>query len=160
MNTVQIHKTGTDYRSIVARVLAIVLAGMLLYTATKKVMDLKAFAAHIEVLPFIRTWMTYVLTAIVLIIEYGLAVVLLYYPIKRWVYLAVIALIIVYSAYIYAILHHALVLPCSCQGAFKSLSWEQHYLVNAAVAAVALTNFILVYRIHKYTNKQFKSLSV
>lgn len=154
MKIAELHSIRAEHLSIVVRLIGIILAGILLYTATKKLMDLQAFAAHIEVLPFVQIWMTYVLTAVVVLAEYTLALMLLYHPIKRWVYLAVLLMMLIYTAYIYAILHYALILPCSCQGAFKSLSWEQHYLVNGSVAVVALTNFILVYCIQKYMSKQ------
>jgi len=155
MNTVQIHKAKADFRTTVVRILALALACMLLYTATKKVMDLQAFAAHIEVLPYMRTWITYVLSAVVILLEYGLGLMLLYQPMRRSLYLGVIGLMLIYTAYIYAILNYALKLPCSCQGAFKSMTWEQHYLVNAVMAAVAVGTFILVYLFNKHISKQF-----
>lgn len=157
MSTLKLYKIRItiNYLSIALRILSIALAGMLLYTATKKVMDLEAFAAHIEVLPYMHAWITYVLSVVVILMEYGLGVMLLYQPMRKAVYVGVLSLMLIYTAYIYAVLHHALMLLCSCQGAFKSMTWEQHYLVNAVMVAVTLTTLLLVYLFNKHTNKQF-----
>ncbi|ERJ58183.1 MauE/DoxX family redox-associated membrane protein [Sphingobacterium paucimobilis] len=144
MKTLQIQTGKTDYRGSVARVLAIALAGILLYTATKKVMDIRAFVAHIETLSFASNGISYGLTALVVFIEYSMAFLLLFFPLKRWLYWSIAGLMLLYSVYIYAILNFAITLPCSCQGAFKSLSWEQHYLVNLGVLLVAVGILLLI----------------
>lgn len=156
MNTLQIQTSKTDYRTIAVRVLAITLAGMLLYAATKKIMNLEAFAAHIIVLPYMQTWMTYILSGIVMLAEYGLAVMLLYQPMRRTLYFVVIGLMLIYTAYIYAVLNYALTLPCSCQGAFKSLSWQQHYLVNLGVLLVAVGILLLIKKTKGHDNLRNK----
>lgn len=144
MKTLQLQTSKTDYRSIAVRVLAMALAGMLLYAATKKVMDIRAFVAHIETLSFVSSEISYGLTAAVILMEYGLAFALLFFPLRRWLYWSLAGLMLVYSLYIYVILHFAIKLPCSCQGAFKSLSWQQHYLVNIGVLLAAVGILLLI----------------
>ncbi|SKB76037.1 hypothetical protein SAMN05660841_02184 [Sphingobacterium nematocida] len=144
MKTLQIQTSKIDYRSLAVRILAIALAGILLYTATKKVMDFRAFVAHIETLSIGAGELNYSLAAFIVFIEYGLAFMLLFDPLKRWLYWSIGGLMLLYSAYIYAILNFAITLPCSCQGAFKSLSWQQHYLVNLVVLLAAVGILLLI----------------
>jgi len=122
---------------IIVRSLSLILSGLLLYTATKKLMDIEAFSAHLELLPYAGETAADILTIGVMLVEYALGFIILYRPQDARGYLMIVSLMLAYTGYIYYILHHAPFLPCSCQGAFKALSWEMHYVINAVVAVVA-----------------------
>lgn len=144
MKALTIRILSIDIRSILVRAISLGLAGLLCYTATKKILDLEAFAAHLELLPKVSKQLALRLSWFVVLQEYGLALALLFGPNKRIVYKLAIALVLLYTLYIFYILNFAPFLPCSCQGAFKSLSWEAHYGVNAGVMALlGLTLYFL-----------------
>jgi|GEM_PF-2477464 len=137
------------------RILSLALGGLLLYTATKKTMDLEAFSAHLELLPYVGKTAAYMLTALVVLVEYGLAVLILYRYRDLRVYSLLLVLMMVYTGYIYYILNHAPILPCSCQGAFKSITWQGHYMVNVVVTLLSATAIGLLYLRKKEKNETY-----
>jgi uncharacterized membrane protein YphA (DoxX/SURF4 family) len=118
MSTVSTRTTNIHIHSIFLRLLSLAFAGLLFYTATKKLMDLEAFSAHLELLPYVGKTAAYILTAVVVLTEYGLGVFILYRQQSPRSYLALLTLMLIYTGYIYYILNYAPFLPCSCQGAF------------------------------------------
>ncbi|NGF55398.1 hypothetical protein G5B00_02635 [Parapedobacter sp. SGR-10] len=137
-------------RITVMRLFSLGLSGLLLYTATKKVMDIEAFSAHLELLPYVGKTVAYMLTALVVLLEYGLAILILYRYRELWVYSLLLVLMMVYTSYIYYIMNYAPFLPCSCQGAFKNLSWDMHYVVNGIVAVAS----IMLWKLAKQQKKR------
>lgn len=146
MKTLILHAQSMDLREILLRILSLILAGILLYTATKKLMDLQAFAAHLELLPYVGERAAIILTIGVMLVEYALGVLILYRPQDPRGYLIIVLLMLFYTCYVYYILNHAPILPCSCQGAFKTLSWEMHYVINAVMILLALLAWLMIWR--------------
>ena len=52
-------------------------------------------------------------------------------------------LMIFFTGYIWLMLHYAWDLPCSCGGILASLTWNQHLVVNAVFAALAMVGVLL-----------------
>lgn len=144
MNTITNKLGRIHWRSSALQGIALILAGILLYTATKKIMDIKAFSAHLELLPNTNETVAYLITALVVLVEYALGFIILYKPHDARGYLIIVSLMLLYTGYIYYILQHAPFLPCSCQGAFKSLSWEMHYVINVIMMMMALIAWIII----------------
>jgi hypothetical protein len=54
------------------------------------------------------------------------------------------SLMVLFSAYIYYILHFASYIPCSCGGILQNMTWTQHIVFNivfVALAAVAVLTY-------------------
>lgn len=116
------------------------LAGLLFYTATKKFVNYDAHLAHIRDVGFVPSRMADATAMASILVEAGVATLLLlnYKRMQVWGWRTLTALMLVYSYYVYFILHIATFVPCSCQGISESLSWPDHYWVNGAIAGIAL----------------------
>lgn len=124
------------------------MAGLLTYTATKKLMDYESHLAHIRDIELISHGLAVWAARAVIAVEYGLAIVLLV-PLNRveiWGWKAVVLLMAVYCYYIYHVLHYAPFVPCSCHGIDKRLTWGQQFDINLGLAALALLILGLYYR--------------
>jgi len=116
-------------------------------------MDIEAFSAHLELLPYVGETAADILTIGVMLVEYALGFLILYRPQDARGYFMIVSLMLAYTGYIYYILHHASFLPCSCQGAFKSLSWEMHYAINGIVTVASIVLWKLVQQQKKLKNE-------
>ncbi|HEY0667168.1 MAG TPA: MauE/DoxX family redox-associated membrane protein [Sphingobacteriaceae bacterium] len=55
-------------------------------------------------------------------------------------------LMVLFTGYIYAMLHYSPFLPCSCGGVLSAMSWEQHLYFNIFFVLVALAGTLLMAR--------------
>src|ERR1700722_2425403 len=52
-------------------------------------------------------------------------------------------LMLLFSGYIYAMLHFSYYVPCSCGGVLSMMTWNQHLVFNIFFTLIALTGIIL-----------------
>jgi hypothetical protein len=134
------------------------MAGLLVYTASKKLLDHESYIAHVrdvELLPPIAAvWAARAAIAV----EYGLAMVLLV-PLNRiqiWGWRGTLLLMVAYNYYIYHVQYHAPFTPCSCKGVSEALSWEQHQLLTSGLVLLALLVIGIYHR--KWIRQKTKSI--
>lgn len=56
---------------------------------------------------------------------------------------AALAIMSMFTAYIYAILNYSSSVPCSCGGVLESLSWDEHLLFNIFFMILAIIAILL-----------------
>jgi uncharacterized membrane protein YphA (DoxX/SURF4 family) len=52
-------------------------------------------------------------------------------------------LLLLFSGYIYAMLHFSYYVPCSCGGVLSRMSWNQHFIFNLFFTALSLGGILL-----------------
>jgi 4-hydroxybenzoate polyprenyltransferase len=125
-----------------------IMAGLLAYTASKKILDYESYIAHVRdvelMSPALAVWAARAAIAV----EYGLALVLLL-PLNRiqiWGWKVVVLLMLAYNYYIFHVQHYAPFTPCSCKGVTEKLSWTEHSLLNTGLGLLALLILGIYYR--------------
>lgn len=63
--------------------------------------------------------------------------------------LASFFLMLVFTGYVYAMLHYSYYIPCSCGGVLAALSWENHLIFNIAYTILALIGIILFIKFYR-----------
>jgi hypothetical protein len=51
---------------------------------------------------------------------------------------------LLFTGYIYAMLHYSPYLPCSCGGVLSMMSWEQHFYFNLFFVIISLSGVLLM----------------
>ena len=52
-------------------------------------------------------------------------------------------MMLLFTGYIYAMLHYSYYVPCSCGGVLSKMSWNQHLIFNIFFSLIALTGILL-----------------
>jgi len=60
-------------------------------------------------------------------------------------------LMILFTGYIWIMLHYSYDLPCSCGGVLAALSWKDHLVFNSAFTTVAMIGVLLQSKIKRFS---------
>ena len=144
-------------RSTFTEIITILFVILFLYTGISKLMDYLVFKEQIATSPLL-TPLAPIIAAILPWAEFAVVLVLV---IPRWrlkgLY-ASLALMILFTAYIIAVLSFNKHIPCSCGGVIALLSWNQHIVFNSVFIALGLTGVILENREKKEYKRTIASL--
>lgn len=122
------------------------------YAAASKLLMFEKFHLQIEQSPFIG--MISLPVAIILPGVLFINSFLFFIPKLRLIgfYIA-LALLIVFSLYITAVLNFAESIPCSCGGVISAFSWNEHLLFNIGCSLLALLGIALSYDLKTINSK-------
>ncbi|MFT3947188.1 MAG: hypothetical protein QM763_09465 [Agriterribacter sp.] len=136
---------------LVMQVIPGLLMLLFFYTAFSKLMDYPLFKAALGDVPFISRFAN--ILAWLLPVTEIIAGGLLFHPSTRKIGLLLsLALLIVFTAYLFGMVVSGIKLPCNCGGVISTMSWKQHLVFNAFF--IILTTIAAV----KYTSKNIASI--
>lgn len=121
---------------------------LFLYAATSKLMDYDKFQLQIGKSPIITDFAS-VLVWLVPGLEIVISVMLLIERTRMLGLFAAFTLMLLFTFYIYAILHFSDSIPCSCGGVLEKMSWNQHLIFNIAFVLLGLAGILLQTRINE-----------
>ena len=120
------------------------------YTAASKLIERQTFAAVLSVSPLIGNKATFISYAIP--VTEILIVCLLLFPKTRLKgFMAASILMAIFTLYIIYMIMFTPQLPCSCGGAIKNLSWNQHLVFNFTFTGLAIAGYLLNKRTELFT---------
>lgn len=107
------------------------------YAATGKIMDLDGFGDQLDrsLLPDLLVEASAVLVPV---IEYTLAVALLWGRFQLKALYASLVLLAFFTGYLVIVLNFSDSIPCSCGGLFPSMGWTAHIKLNTGLMILAL----------------------
>jgi hypothetical protein len=120
------------------------------YTALSKIIQHKLFLVTLNQSPLLNAKAGIISWALPAV-ELATAMLLVYRKTQRIGMSVALALMLVFTAYIFYLLLFASSLPCSCGGVLQSLSWQQHLLLNLLLTLLALFE-ILLFNTPNYKN--------
>ncbi len=124
-------------RKLVEEIIAFLLMVMFLYASVSKWLDFKTFRGDINNQPFpnwITPWLIYTLPPLQVLI----AIAVMFDRTRKAGFYASLILMSAYTVYSAAVLMHVFdYIPCSCGGVIKSLSWNQHLILNVFFVAIS-----------------------
>jgi len=116
---------------------------LFVYAALNKLLDFENFQVQLGQSPLLSAFAGPV-SYLVPVVEFVI-VVLLVLPKLRYIgLLASFCLMIMFSTYIFIMLHFSPFVPCSCGGILEKLSWNQHLLFNVIFVILALAALIYI----------------
>ncbi|WP_160714149.1 MauE/DoxX family redox-associated membrane protein [Chitinophaga solisilvae] len=116
-------------RTVIIEIISLLLVILFLYTGISKMLDYPLFKGVIGTSPILKPVAPFI--AMTLPTFECIVAVLLFIPKTRWIglYLAFMMMII-FTAYIIAILSYGEHIPCSCGGVLEEMSWQTHLVFN------------------------------
>jgi uncharacterized membrane protein YphA (DoxX/SURF4 family) len=130
---------------IFIEIVALLHIALFIYAAASKLLDYENFLIQLGQSPLLSAftgWISWGVPVLEILIAVALAV-----PVARLLGLvASFLLMIMFSAYIFTVLHFSNYVPCGCGGILEDMKWEDHLLFNLAFvllsAAAIVVHFI------------------
>ncbi|MFD2890203.1 MauE/DoxX family redox-associated membrane protein [Chitinophaga cymbidii] len=135
-------KKTIDLKNIILEIIIALLVILWIYTGLLKLLDYDETKFQMGRSPFIQHIAG--LTAFAIPVFELIIAGLLIFKTTRFIgLLASFFLMVVFTGYIYAMLHYSYYVPCSCGGVLAALSWEDHLIFNALYSLLALIGIFL-----------------
>lgn len=113
------------------------------YAAVSKLLDFENFQVQLGQSPLLAAFSEYIVWIIPLL-EILIAIGLSINKYRKAALFSAYTLMIMFTAYIYIILHHSSFIPCSCGGVLEKMSWNQHLIFNAIFIILALLGILIL----------------
>jgi methylamine utilization protein MauE len=129
-------------KKIAIEIISSLLIILFIYTGLNKMMDYSSFKFTLGRSPFIQ----HLNGPIAVLLPAGELLTALVLVIKRTRLIGLYAsyfLMVLFTGYIWIMLHYAYDLPCSCGGVLAQLSWKDHLIFNMAFTLLALVGVLL-----------------
>ncbi|MBO9730198.1 MAG: hypothetical protein J7623_16280 [Chitinophaga sp.] len=144
-------------RKNITQLIASLLILLFSYAATSKLVDYQTFVIQLGKSPLIDQYAIPISWGIPSL-EYVVVALLLFSRSRLLGFYASFFLMMLFTVYIYAILHFSYDLPCSCGGVLSQLSWQQHLIFNIAFTILSL--FGIIFQSPYYKNFRLSSLNI
>lgn len=115
---------------------------LFMYAALSKVLDFQKFNVQIGKSPLLSPfshWIAWLIPSI----EITIAILLLLKRVQLIALYASFCLMIIFSAYIIAILNFSEYIPCSCGGILENMTWIQHFWFNILFVILSAVSVLL-----------------
>ena len=129
-------------KSLIVEIISSLLVVLFAYAAISKLLDYKTFQIQLGRSPYLARVST--LTVWLVPLSELFTATLLIITKKRLIGLYMsFFLMLLFTLYIYSMLHFSYYIPCSCGGVLSKMSWNQHLLFNIVFTGLALIGIIL-----------------
>jgi len=102
---------------------------LFIYAAASKIRDFEKFSVELAKSPILNPITSWIAIVIPLV-EIVLSVSLMIKPFRLIALYSSFSLMVVFSAYIFAILKFSVYIPCTCGGVLQNMSWREHLVFN------------------------------
>jgi uncharacterized membrane protein YphA (DoxX/SURF4 family) len=114
---------------------------LFMYTAVSKILNYQSFYATMDIMPALKG-RAFMFAPAVIISEIIISVLLIIPVLKLWGLFLSLALMFVFTVYLMFAVAKGYVLPCSCGGVLRQLSWKQHVLFNIVFIILAMAGIL------------------
>lgn len=135
-------KTTASLREILIDVICFVYILLFVYAAVNKFIDFDNFQIQLAQSPLLSSFagfFSFSVPVTEVLISIGLTVKRL----RRLSLYCSFSLMVMFSAYIFIILHYSPYVPCSCGGILEDMSWVQHLTFNVVFVFIAIAGILL-----------------
>lgn len=119
-----------------------VFAILFLYAASSKLLEFDSFRVQLGQSPLLSVYSGMIAPGIITI-EIVIATLLFWKPARHVGLYASYTLMVMFSVYIYLILHYSDFVPCSCGGILEKMSWDTHLYFNVGCCILLLLTLLL-----------------
>lgn len=130
-------------RKITLEIISALLVLLWVYAAISKLIDYSTFKVQLGKSPLLTQFAGFVAIAVPLIelLISGALIVPKYRLIGLY---GSLFMLVMFTAYLIAILNFSYYIPCSCGGILSGLSWNTHIVFNLAFAALAVIGIVII----------------
>lgn len=128
---------SVNYKNTLVTFICYLYILLFVYAATSKLLDFEVFQVQLRQSPLLSSFANIISWAIPSI-EIIISILLVFPKTKYWALHGAFALMVMFSAYIYIILHYSSFVPCSCGGILEKMDWNEHLLFNLFFVLLAI----------------------
>lgn len=143
-------------KKLFVEIVALLYIVLFVYAAVSKLMDFQNFRVQIAQSPLLTTFASLVAVAVIAL-ELLISLLLSFPAWRKAGLYAALALMVLFSLYIYMILTYSPFVPCSCGGILEDMGWIQHLIFNIFFCLLAIA---ALYCIYGTTKKAIKSVTI
>jgi len=129
-------------RKVIVEIISGLLILLFVYAAISKLLDYNTFKFQLGRSPYVTGIAGFVAWALP-VGELIVASLLIIKRTKLFGLYASFFLMLLFTGYIYAMLHFSYYIPCSCGGILSKMSWNQHLIFNVVFTCLALSAILL-----------------
>jgi uncharacterized membrane protein YphA (DoxX/SURF4 family) len=130
-------------KDILSKTLASLLIILFIYAGLSKLMDYPEFRFQLGRSPYL-TGVAGFVAWFMPAVEILAALLLTFQRTRLFGFYLSFFLMMLFTGYIYAMLHYAPSLPCSCGGVLSTMSWEQHFYFNVFFVLVSIAGVFVM----------------
>ncbi len=130
------------YRNEIVLIIATCFILLLVYAALTKLLDYQKFVVQIGQSPLLTNYASSIAWSIPAV-EILIAVLLAWQRFRLVGLYGAFVLMVMFTAYIAAILSFSEDIPCSCGGVLEKLGWKEHLLFNVMFILLAIAGIVL-----------------
>jgi hypothetical protein len=123
-------------RKVFLEIVCLLYVFLLVYAAMNKGLDFENFKVELGQSPLLSAFAGWISWG-VLIIEFLIAILLLFPSTRIKALFAGFCLMSMFTAYIFIMLNYSSFLPCSCGGILEKMSWQEHLVFNLIFVILA-----------------------
>ncbi|WP_418501821.1 MauE/DoxX family redox-associated membrane protein [Flagellimonas sp.] len=131
------------HRGIVVEVICFLFILLFVYAAVSKLTDVQKFTVQIGQSPLLTNIAGFTAWFIP-IVEIGVSLLLAWPRSRLYGLYGAFGLMVMFTAYIIAILSFSEHIPCSCGGVLEKLGWTEHLIFNIVFIALAAIGILLL----------------
>lgn len=152
-------KLNNNIKHVIIELICFLFVLLFVYTAISKLLDFENFQVQLGQSPLLSafaSWVSYLVPVVELLVVVLLVV-------NRWRFaglLASLMLMVMFSSYIFIVLHYTSFVPCSCGGILEKMSWNQHLVFNLFFVFLALIALLIYASLNQAKNAVIKGSSI
>jgi uncharacterized membrane protein YphA (DoxX/SURF4 family) len=129
-------------KQIIIEIICFLFILLFVYAAAAKLLDYEKFSIQIGQSPLLTPYAKYI-AALVPIVEVVIAIMLAMSRFRTIGLYAAFTLMVIFTAYIVAILNFNGHIPCSCGGVLEKLGWKEHLVFNIVFVLFSVAGILL-----------------
>lgn len=129
-------------QKLIVEILATMQVILFMYTALNKLLNYQRFQWQLSKSPYL-TEIQGVLVWSVPTMEIVVALLLVIRPLRLLGFYVSFFMMLLFTGYVYIMLHYSYYVPCACGGVLASMSWNQHFIFNSVFSVLALAGIVL-----------------
>lgn len=150
-------KFQVNFKSVFIEGVVFLYVLLFVYAAVSKLLDFENFRLQLGQSPLLSAFALWV-SWLVPLIELAIAVLLLIPKFRKTGLKAALSLMVMFTAYIFIILHYSSFVPCSCGGILEKMSWRVHEIFNLVFIILATAAIFVSSDSSSNSSGRFKSL--
>jgi uncharacterized membrane protein YphA (DoxX/SURF4 family) len=135
-------KNLTIKKEMIIEIICFLFIVLFVYAATMKLMDVEKFRVQIGQSPLLTAFAP-VVAWVIPLSEIVIAGMLAFHRTRMVGLYAAFSLMVMFTAYIIAILNFSQYIPCSCGGVLEKLGWTEHLIFNIGFVLLGIVGIIL-----------------
>lgn len=135
-------KPTPSLKKIVLEVICLLYILLFVYAAVSKLIDFQNFRTQLGQSPLISVFADWIAIGIP-VLELVIAIALCLPKYKHVGLYTGFGLMVMFTCYIYMILHYSPFVPCSCGGILENMNWREHFIFNSIVAFLGGAGILL-----------------